>query len=174
MSRENKKKEIEVLSKLLAECSAAVFTDYRGLSNSEMTDMRAKLREREVSYRVVKNTLARLAAREAGLEYLEGIFNGPVAMAFGYGEVNKPAKAILEYIKASKLEIEITAGYADDRLLSASEVMALSKIPPKDVLLASVLVAMKGPIYGLVNSLSNPMRGLVGILNARVKQLEGG
>ena len=173
MAREEKQKTIEEISDILNKSTSVVFTDYRGLSNAQIAALRKKLRSAQVSYRVVKNTLARLASVKAEKEYLAEVFNGPVAMAFGDGELNEPAGVLIKYIKTQKLELEITGGYADNRLLSKGEVTTLSTLPSREILITRILVGMKYPIYGMVNCLSNPMRGLVGVLQARVKQMEG-
>jgi len=173
LAREEKQKAIEEIAGILEKSTSVVFTDYRGLSNAQITALRKQLRSARVSYRVVKNTLARLASGKAGKEYLAEIFSGPIAMAFGDGELNEPASILLQYIKSQKLELEIKGGYADNRLLSPDEVTMLAKLPSKEVLVTKVLAGMKYPIYSLVNCLSNPMRGLVGVLQARIKQMEG-
>lgn len=173
MAREEKQKAIEEISEIFSKSTSVVFTDYRGLSNAQLTALRKKLRAAEIGYRVVKNTLARLASGKAEKEYLAEKFNGPVAMAFGYGELNEPASILLNYIKGQRLELEITGGYADNRLLSKEEITTLSRLPSRDILITMVLVGMKNPVYRLVNCLSGPMRGIVGVLQARVKQMEG-
>jgi len=173
VAREEKQKAIEEIAEIFSKSTSVVFTNYRGLSNAQITALRKKLRSTEVGYRVVKNTLARLASVKAEKEYLAEIFSGPVAMAFGDGEMNEPASILIKYIKGQKLELDITGGYADDRLLSKDEVTTLSTLPSREVLVTRVLAGMKYPVYGLVNCLSNPMRGLVGVLQARVKQMEG-
>ncbi len=173
MAREEKQKAVEEITEILNEATSVVFTDYRGLSNTQITALRKKLREAKVGYRVVKNTLARLASQKAAKEYLGDTFNGPVAMAFGYGDLSEPAKIIIDYIKGQKLELAITGGYADNRLLTKDEVTTLSKLPSREVLVTRVLVGMKYPVYSLVNCLSGPIRAFIGVLQARAKQMEG-
>jgi large subunit ribosomal protein L10 len=173
MAREEKRKEINTLNALFADSTSVVFTDYRGLSNAEITAFRRKLRESSISLRVVKNTLARIAVSEAGMEYLVESFNGPVAIAYGSGELNEPARAILDYIKKSKLEIGITGGYADGKKLTKEEVAILSKLPSREILLSQILAGMQSPIYKLVATLNAPLQGFACVLQARMKQLEG-
>ena len=173
MAREEKQKAIEEIAEIFNKSTSVVFTDYRGLSNAQITALRKKLRSAQISYRVVKNTMARLASVKAEKEYLAEVFNGPVAMAFGNGELNEPASVLISYMKVQKLELGITGGYADNRLLNKDEVTILATLPSREVLVARVLVGMKYPVYGLVNCLSNPMRGLVGVMQARIKQMEG-
>ena len=174
MSREKKVKIIGELKEAITNCNVAVLTDYRGLSASELTNLRRKLREAGVEYRVVKNTLARFAAEGAGKDFLTGSFDGPVAIAFGYDDITGPAKALLDYIHSSKSILSIKGGFLGDRLLSADDVTTLSKLPKREVLLSQVLAGMQSPVVSLLNLLNSPLRGFMGVLQARIKQLEGG
>ena len=173
MNRKQKERVVEELKEAMSRCSSGILTDYKGLSNAEMIILRRKLRELGVEYRVVKNTLARFAAEKAGKDCLVGSFEGPVAIAFGYGEVIEPAKTLAGYIRTSDSILSIKSGFMGDRLLSQDEVKTLSTIPPREVLIARVLAGMQGSIVGLVNCLAHPLREFSGVLQARIKQLEG-
>jgi large subunit ribosomal protein L10 len=172
MSRQKKAQIIDSLQEALAKCSIGVLTDYRGLSASEITILRRRLGESDVRYRVVKNTLARFAAERAGRTDLANSFEGPVAIAFGYGDIVEPARALADYIRISKSELTIKGGFLSDRLLTADEVTTLSKLPSREILLAKVLGGMQSPIAGLVNCLTAPITGVARVLQARIKQLE--
>lgn len=174
MPREEKVQVVDELSQVLSECSIGIMTDYRGLSTAEMTELRRSLRNSEVRYRVVKNTLARFAAEKAGKGELVSFFEGPVAIAFGYGDIVAPAKILADYIKTQKSMLTIKGGFADDRIFTPADIENLASLPSTEILLAKILAGMQSPIYRLVNSLSSPMRGLMGVLQARAKQLEGG
>jgi large subunit ribosomal protein L10 len=174
MPREEKVKVVEELSQLLSECSIGILTDYRGLTTAEMTDLRRSLRSSEIKYRVVKNTLARFAAEKAGKSDLVSYFEGPVAIAFGYGDIVLPAKVLADYVRAQKTTLTIKGGFTGDRLFTPADIESLASLPSTEILLAKIMAGMQSPIYRLVNCLSNPMRGLVGVLQARAKQLEGG
>ena len=173
MSREEKKRIIGEIEEILSGCKAAVFTDYRGLSAGEITELRRKLQGANVNYRVVKNTMARFAAEAAGKPYLTELIEGPVAIAYSSGEVSVPAQVLTEYIISAKLELSIKGGFIGDKMLTKAEVAALAKLPSREVLVAQVLAGMQSPITSLVSCLSSPMRGLAGVLSARIKQLEG-
>ena len=174
MAREKKAKIIDSLGQVFPRCSVGILTDYRGLSAVEMTSLRRKLRESVIEYRVVKNTLARLAAQRVGREELASLFEGPVAIAFGYGDITKSAKALTDYIQTSKSVMSIKGGFLPSRLLTSEDVITLSTLPSKEVLIARVLVGMQKPILALVSYLNTPMRGIIGLLQARIQQLEGG
>jgi len=173
MSREKKAQIIDSLQEVFSRCSIGVLTDYRGLSAPEMTDLRRRLRESGIEYKVVKNTLARFAAERAGKEELLGFFEGPVAIAFGYGDITEPARALANYIETSKATMSIKGGFLPDRLLTSEDVATLSTLPSREILLAKVLGGMQSPISALVSHLTAPMRGIIGVLQARIQQMEG-
>ncbi len=173
MSREKKAQIIDSLQQVFSRCSIGVLTDYRGLSASEMTDLRRRLRESGIEYKVVKNTLARFAAERAGKEELLSFFEGPVAIAFGYGDITEPARALANYIETSKASMSIKGGFLPDRLLTSEDVATLSVLPSREILLAKVLGGMQSPISALVSHLTAPMRGIIGVLQARIQQMEG-
>lgn len=170
------KKKIQVVAELEAtfnKCSVGIITDYRGLNTTELNEIRRKLREANIEYRVVKNSLALLALKQAGMEHAARAFQGPVAIAFGYGEIPEPAKVLTEYIRNTKSVLNITAGFLPDRFLSSGEVESLARLPSREVLISQVMAGIQSPITGLVNVLAGPIRGIMGVLQARMKQLEG-
>ena len=173
MSKEKKAQIIDRLQEAFSKCSVGILTDYRGLSTSEMTVLRRKLRELGIEYRVVKNTLARFAVERAGRDDLVSFFEGPVAIAFGYGDMIEPARALADYIGTSKVSLSIKGGFLSDSLLTAEDVGTLSRLPSREILLAKVLGGMQSPITALVNCLTTPIRGIIGGLQARIQQLEG-
>jgi len=173
MSREKKAQTIDRLQDTFSKCSIGILTDYRGLSTPEITVLRRKLRESSVEYKVVKNTLARFAGERAGKDDLVSFFEGPVAIAFGYGDVTEPAKILTDYIRTSKASLSIKGGFLGDRLLTSEDVVTLSTLPSREILLAKVLGGMQGPIVTLVGCLTTPIRKIAGVLQARIKQLEG-
>jgi len=174
MRKEEKKEAVRELAQKLSGCDVAITTNYRGLSVAEMTELRRRLRQAGIEYRVIKNTLARFAAEQAGKEGLTTIIEGPTAIAFGHGDVAAPAKALLDYIRSSKSELKIRGGLLDRRVLSAAEVTTLATLPPKEELIAKLLAGMQGTILGLVNVLTANITSFLNLLNARMKQLEGG
>jgi large subunit ribosomal protein L10 len=174
MRREQKVKIVDELKEAMSRCSLGILTDYQGLSASESTVLRKKLRQMGIEYRVVKNTLARFAAEKADKDFLSGNFEGPVAIAFGYGDVIEPARALLDYINSSEKAMSIKGGFLGDRLLTAEEVKTLARIPSREVLLAQLISGMQSPIVALLNCLNSPLRGTVAVLQNRIKQLEGG
>ena len=173
MSREEKVLIIEALGENLSKCNIGILTDYRGLSASEINNLRGKLRESGIEYKVVKNTMARFAAEKAGKDELVDLFQGPVAIAFGYGDITEPAKVLDGYVRSSRTSLNITGGFLGDKLLTSEDVVTLATLPAREVLLARVVGGMQSPIVSLLNCLTSPMRGFIGVLQARIQQMEG-
>ena len=173
-TREKKIKIIDQLQEIFSKCNVGILTDYRGLSTLEMTALRRRLRESGIEYRVVKNTMARFAAERAGKSDLLTFFEGPVAIASGYGEdITEPAKILADYINTSKVSLSIKGGFLSNRLLTSEDVIVLSKLPSREILLAKIVGGMQSPIYALLNCLTTPMRSYMGVLQARIQQREG-
>ena len=173
MSREKKAQIIDVLQDTCSRCKIAILTDYRGLATSEMTALRRRLQESGSEYRVVKNTLARFAATRAGKDDLVSSIEGPIAIAFGYDDITEPAKVLMSYIRDSKSSLSIKGGLLGNRILTSEDVTTLSTLPSREVLLARVLGQMKSPISALVSCLTSPIRGIMGVLQAKIQQVEG-
>ena len=173
MSREKKAQIIDKLQEEFSNCSIGILSDYRGLSTAEITTLRRRLQEVGSQYKVVKNTLARFAAERTSRDDLVSFFEGPIAIAFGYASLTEPAKVLADYIRTSGASVSIKGGFLTDRLLSIGDVMNLATLPPREVLLGKVVGGMKSPLWALVGCLANPLRGFVGVLQARIKQLEG-
>ena len=133
--------------------------------------MRRLLRQSGVDYRVVKNTLARFAVSRAGREGLASIFNGPVAIAFGYGDITALAKLLTNYAQDS---LAIKGGFLGDKLLNSEEVKAIATLPSREVLLARVVGGLQSPIHALLRCLTTPIQEVIGVLQSRIRQLEGG
>jgi len=174
VNREQKAQIVNELAEVMAKCNAGVLTDYQGLPTAELTILRRKLRGQGIEYRVVKNTLARIAAGKTGKDFLTSSLEGPVAIAFGYGNEVEPARALIDYIRSSNSTLVIKGGFLANQLLTQDEVKTLATIPSREVLLSQVLAGMQTPIIVLLNCLASPIREITGILKARIKQLEEG
>ena len=173
MIRQKKEKVIEELADNLNRCVVAIATDYRGLTAKEMVQLRKQLYTQGVQYIVVKNTLARFAAEKANKKGIEQFFSGPLALAIGYDDAIKPAKILTEYIKSTGSALKVKGGILDDRVLSSVDIFDLATIPSKEVLIGQVIGRLKAPLYLLHFELGSPLRSIVGVFQARVRQLEG-
>ena len=173
MATEKKIQIVEGLQEIFSKCNIGIITDYRGLSTAELNDLRRKLRESGIEYKVVKNTLAQFAARRVGMDELAASFEGPVAIVFGYGEIPEPSRVLTEYIRTSKSTMSIKGGFLSDRLLTSRDVETLATLPKREVLIGQVMAGIQSPIVALVSVLAAPVRGIMGVLQARIQQLEG-
>jgi large subunit ribosomal protein L10 len=174
MRLEQKKQVVDELADKLERANIIITTSYRGLTVAEMTELRRKLRQEEIEYRVIKNNMARFAAERTGKESLMNVIEGPTAIAFGYGDIMAPAKALLDYIRSTKIELKVIGGMLEQRILDSADVSSLASMPPKEVLVAKLIGGLQGPIYGLVNILNANITNLLGVLISRKNQLEEG
>lgn len=162
----------ELKDKLLA-TKGAVLTNYCGLTVAMDTKMRRKMREAGVEYRVVKNTMTRIAAQDASIEGLEQYLEGPTAIALSSTDPVAPAKVLTDFIRENKLQaLEIKAGLVEGKVIDANGVKALATLPPREVLIAKMLGTMQAPIVGFVRTLNGLPGNLVYALEAIRKQKE--
>ncbi|MGV2685760.1 50S ribosomal protein L10, partial [Clostridium perfringens] len=122
-----------------------VLADYQGLTVEEDTALRKSLREAGVEYKVYKNNLVTLAAKELGIEGLDEYLEGPVSIAFGYEDATAPARVLHTFAKDHK-KIELKAGMVEGTLYNKEEVEKLATIPSKEVLIAKLLGSFKAPL----------------------------
>ena len=170
MKRAEKEAQVQILKEKLSAAQTVLLADYRGLTVEEMTELRKKLRETGTEFRVVKNTLARLAAKEAKIDELDPYLTGPVAMAFGVDDPVAPAKILHTFARDHK-NLELKAGLLEKKLLDVKEIEALATLPSREVLLTRLAAAMMGPLRNLGFVLSAPIRNMAYVLDAvREKQ----
>lgn len=167
----SKTQVVEELSAKLATAKAAFLADYRGLTVDEVNDLRSKLRDSGVEYRVVKNTLLRLAAKDTPFTCLDEYLTGPTAIAIAQEDPVAPAKVLSDYAKASKV-FELKAAVLDGKLLSLEEITALAELPSREVLLARLLGSINAPVSNFVGVLAAVPRSLVQVLGAIKDQKE--
>jgi len=173
MPTEKKQKIITSLEQTFAQSNSGIMTDYRGLKTSDIVALRRKLRENGVEFHVVKNNLARIAAKNKGKDQIGSIFEGTLAIAFVKGDVSKAAKILTEHIVTSKLTMAIKGGYMGNKLLTPKEVAIIATLPSREVLLARVMAGAQGPLYAIMSQVNAPLRGFMTVLQQRMKQLEG-
>ena len=143
-------------------------TDYSGLNVAQVTKLRKDLREQGVKYIVAKNTLFRIAARDAGYEDAVAHLSGPTAVAFSNADPNVPAKILYDAYKEFK-EIEkpeVKAFYIDKQAFSGADAERIAKLPPREVLLSQLISTIEGPIVSLVGTMDSIIRELVGTVDA--------
>jgi large subunit ribosomal protein L10 len=173
MQRTDKEKVVTELVERLRSTETLIVADYRGLSVTEINDLRGQLLEHGARFRVVKNTLTRRAAEEAGAEDLLGLVDGPTAIAFleADGDPVAVAKALSAAARDTKV-LAIRGGILEGQQIGEAEVMSLATLPPTDVLRSQLVSAVSGPLMTVVGLFAAPLRDLVNVIDARIKQLE--
>lgn len=171
MARPDKVAIVKEIEERLSTAQGAVVTDYRGLTAGEMTQLRKELRDAGVEFKVLKNTLAILAAEELEMNELIPLLTGPTAFAFGYEDPVAPAKIISEFAKKNK-ELEIKGGLVEGTVIDLAGVQNLADLPSREVLLSMVVRGMQAPMAGMVNVLQGNIRNVVYALEAVRKQKE--
>ena len=165
---------VEEMKEKLQSAQGAVFVGFSGLSVADVTKLRRKFREGGVEYKVVKNTLTRIAADELGFNDLDAVLEGPTAIAYSAEDTVAPAKILKDFIKETKTEaLTVKAGIADGQVIDAAAVEALASLPSREELLAKLVGSMQAPISGLVNVLQGNIRNMVYVFDAvRAKKAE--
>jgi large subunit ribosomal protein L10 len=170
--KEQKAEQVDLIAEKLKRAKVAVLTDYRGLTVTQLQDLRGKLRTGDVEYRVVKNTLARRAAEQAGHGALQKELVGPVAIAFGYDDLGVPARLLNEFIRTTRLKLDIVGGLVEGRVFTPDQVKQLADLPSRESLLAQLLGTLQSPVGQLVGIMQTPVQQLVGVLNAYKEKME--
>ncbi len=164
------------LKEQLESAKGVVLTSYKGLTVAQDTELRRELREAGVSYHVVKNTMLRIAAKEAGIEGIEEHLEGTTAFAFSTEDAVAPAKVICGFIKKNKLEdaevLTVKVGMVEGKVIGVDEVKALAALPSREELIARLLGSMNAPISNTVNVLQGVIRNAVYVLDAIRSQKE--
>lgn len=171
MNREGKAALVDELTSTFKEVDTMFVADYRGLDMPQISDLRGRLREADATFRVVKNTLARRAAEQAGLEDISDMFAGPTAVALVRGDAAAVAKALNDFGKGKDL-LALRGGLMDGRRVDESQVKEIATLPPREVILAMLLSAVNAPMSQMVGVLSAPCRDIVGILDAYIQKRE--
>lgn len=160
MPREDKVERVSELKADIERSTAMYLTDYRGLSVSAISLLRRNLGAVGAEYKVVKNTLLKRAAEGIDDPDLIGTMAGPTAIAFVHDDPIAPAKTIVDFMKDHKT-LSIKGGYLDGRFYGPTDVTALSKVPPRDQLIAMLVGSVQSPITGLVGTLQGVVSNLV-------------
>jgi large subunit ribosomal protein L10 len=172
MHRSDKERLVAELAERLKASETMIVADYRGLTVTEIDDLRTKLLEHGARFSVVKNTLTKLAAESAGVDALLALLEGPTAIAFleSEGDPVAVAKALDDAAKADVLVIK--GGLLDGAEIEADDVKRLARLPPADTLRAQLVGALAGSLTTVVGLFAAPMRDIVGVIDARIRQLE--
>ncbi|HER43749.1 MAG TPA: 50S ribosomal protein L10 [Candidatus Eisenbacteria bacterium] len=165
MIQPGKIKTVEELEDIIRGAKSVILNDFTGLNVSDISELRRLCRENGVTYRVVKNTLAKKGFRDLGLEEVEELLAGPTAIAVSLEDEALPAQILKKFSNDYELP-RFKGGYVAGRLLEAQEVERLALLPGRDVLLGQVVGTFQAPMRGLLNCLVASLRDLVTVLKA--------
>jgi large subunit ribosomal protein L10 len=173
MLRSEKERVVAELADRLRSAETLMVADYRGLSMPEIEELRSRLLEAGARFTVVKNTLTKLAAEQAGTDQVLELIDGPTAIAFleADGDPVAVAKVLNETARAHDVLV-IRGGILDGSIVGDADIKRLATLPPPDVLRAQFAGAVVGPLTTVVGLFTAPLRDLVGVIDARIRQLE--
>ncbi|MEK7096666.1 MAG: 50S ribosomal protein L10 [Patescibacteria group bacterium] len=164
-TRTQKEEQIAKLESQIETMKSAVFVDYKGLKVKETEELRKKLAQENVDFNVTKNTLAKKALSEKGIEITPEIFEKPVAIAFAKDDEVTGPKGVNTFAKDHE-SLEILGGILEGKFIDATMVKKLALLPSREQLYAKVVGSIASPLSGMVNVLSGNLRGLVNVLNS--------
>lgn len=171
MKKEEKTSIVSDLQGKFQKAKGVVFTDYRGLNVEEITGLRNKLREVDLEYRVIKNTLAKRASEGTPIEVAKEIFSGPMGIAVGYDDPVLLAKKVLEFSKKND-KLEIKGGIIEGDLCTPAQIKTISELPSMEVQLAMLVGAMQSPLSKLAYALNATLSGFIYAMEALKKNRE--
>lgn len=172
MAKPEKVKAVDEIATRFNDATAAVITEYRGLSMVQLGELRRALGE-DTTYRVAKNKLVKLAAEQSGVEGLDDLFVGPTAIAFIQGEPVEAAKALKEFTKTNNALV-IKGGYMDGRPISVSEVDAIADLDSREATLSKLAGAMKAKMSETASLFAAPASQVARMTSALKEKKEGG
>lgn len=173
MRKEQKKASVEELTKAFEGVSVVLMSDFSGMDVETATEIRRRFREASVEFRVVKNTLARRAAQNAGMEELAEHLTGPNALVLAENDPAPAAKILAEFEK-KKSTPKITSGWIDATMMTAAEVRRIADLPTRDELIAQIMAGFQAPVAGLARLLNELARTLVSTLDEVAKKKGAG
>jgi large subunit ribosomal protein L10 len=175
VQKSEKEQVVAELTERLRQSPSLIVADYRGLTNADLVALRAKVRGSGGRFQVVKNTLTRMAAEEAGTEALLALLEGPTAIAFleSGGDPVAVAKALSKAAKDTQV-LALRGGVLQGKVMTSEEVESLATLPAVDVLRGEVLGAITAPLTTIVGLFNAPLQNLIGLIDARIEQLEAG
>ncbi|MBT8359296.1 MAG: 50S ribosomal protein L10 [Deltaproteobacteria bacterium] len=171
MKIDEKKRIVEDLHEKFSNSKVVILTDYKGLDVDSINDLRRKLRELQIQYQVVKNSLLIRASKDTDVELIKDSFKGPSAVALGFDDPVSPAKVLTDFASENEM-LEIKVGVMNGKLLDISSIKALSSLPTREVLLGQLLSVMNGVPTGFVRALVDLQRRFLNVMMAIKEQKE--
>jgi large subunit ribosomal protein L10 len=168
---EEKKRITQNLNERFSKAAVVIVSDYKGLDVAAINDLRRKLRQEEVEFKVAKNSLLIRASEKTDVALIKDAFEGPSAVALSYGDPVAPAKILTDFAKENEV-FEIKVGILNGKVIDASGIKALSALPSREVLLGSLVATMNAVPTGFVRTLAEIPRRLLNVLQAVKEQKE--
>ncbi len=169
MPKPEKIEAVEVLKEKFSTAEGFVLADYTGLTVEEANALRGRCKEAAVEYRVIKNTLARIAVKEAAIEGVHDFIDGPTAVALSVEDSTAPARVLAAFMREVQ-KMTFRGGYLDGRAYSADEVKEISRLPGKDGLIAQLIWVLNAPMTQIVWNLEGTLRNLVSVIDQIAKK----
>ena len=173
ISKERKNEVVAQYSAWIEKSKGVVVTEYKGLTMAQIDDLRLKVREAGGEFHIVKNTLGKLAFREAGLDVPEGLFEGSTAVGFAFTDAPAVAKMMTEFTRTSEF-FKIKGGFLGQRMMSPEDVKSLADLPPLPVVRAALLGMLQAPSARLARTIAEPARGIAAVLKAYADRASAG
>lgn len=171
MKIDEKKRIVEELHEKFSKSEVVILTDYKGLDVDSINDLRRKLRESQIQYQVVKNSLLIRASKDTDIELIKDRFKGPSAVAMSFEDPVSPAKVLTQFTGENE-KLEIKAGVMNGKVLDVSAIKALSALPSREVLIGQLLSIMNGVPTSFVRALVDVQRRLLNVMMAIKEQKE--
>jgi large subunit ribosomal protein L10 len=169
MVKPEKVTAVKEIKEKLEKATSVILSDFRGLTFDQLASLRNALREKGGEFRIVKNTLTRIAVKELGLNGLIDFLTGPTAIAFSYEDPIVASKILADFARENKT-FTIKGGLLEGRIVDQAELKMISSLPSRDILLAKLTGVLKAPVYSFAGVISAPLRGLLNALNAVAQQ----
>lgn len=166
-----KKEKVSEIQKEAQESLSFIVTSYGGLKTVDINELRLKIRPFKAEYRVVKNSLTKIALKNAGFEALSQMLSGPSAVVIERGDTVGTLKTIFEFAKTHDA-LKVTGGCLEGKVLTGQQLKTIASLPSKEVLIAQLLGTLLGPATNLASVLQAPLRDLVTVLEAIAKKTE--
>ena len=163
--------QVELLTERFTDSSIVVGTGVTHMTASDMVELRRALRTQQVEYRVVKNTLAAIAADRAGRPQIAELLTGPTGLVITQGDALDAVKALEEYRTTSRSALTVSGSFMDGKLLTPADVGILASLPPKPQLIASLTGQLQAILRGVVTTLNAPQQHVVSVLNAPLQAI---
>ncbi|HEV2127250.1 MAG TPA: 50S ribosomal protein L10 [Thermomicrobiales bacterium] len=173
MPTAQKAKQIDEIAESLERSQLTVVASYRGLTVTQLQDLRRGLRDSNAEFTVAKNTLTRIAAERVGVDIPGEHLEGPTALMFAYEDVVAPAKALNDYARASRGVLELKVGMMEGQTLTTSDIDVLASMPPREELLGKLVGMLASPMARAVGVLNGPSRSIAYLFNARAESVGG-